>query len=92
MQLDTILGPNLVNGFCLKDEMCRINPLYNLVKISKFSMLLITYWKSVVARNLSVSRSNLEKHLYSREHPDVSPGLCRRTLQAQAVHCLQSND
>lgn len=62
MQLDPILGPNLVNGLCLKDEMCTINPLHNLVKISKFTMLLITYWASVMARNLSASRSNLEKH------------------------------
>lgn len=90
MLLDTILGPNLVSGLCLKDEMYTINPLYNLIKISKFSFLLITHWQSVVVRNLSALRSNIEKHPYSRGHPGVQ--LRRRALQAQAAHYLQSND
>ena len=73
MQLDPDLVPDLVNGLCLKDYMCAINPLYHLAKISKFSMLLITYRECVAVRTLSTSRSNLERHPYSRGDPGVQP-------------------
>ena len=71
MWLDPILVPDLVNGLCLKDYICAINPLYHLAKISKFSMLLITYQESVAASNLSASRSNLVRCPYSRGDPGV---------------------
>ena len=73
MRLDPDLVSDLVNGLCLKDYMCTISPLYHLVRISKFSMLLITYQESVVARTLSASRSNLERHPYSRGDPGMQP-------------------
>ena len=70
---DPLLVPDLVNSLCLKDYICVINPLYHLAKISKFSMLLIIYRESVAARNLSTSRSNLERCPYSRGDPDMQP-------------------
>ena len=71
MRLDPLLVPDLLNGLCLKDYIYAINPLYHLAKISKFSMLVITYRESVVARNLSISRSNLERCPCSRADPSV---------------------
>ena len=65
--------PGLVNSLCLKDYIRTINPLYHLAKISKFSMLLITYRESVAASNLSASRSNLERRPYSMGDPGVQP-------------------
>ena len=64
-------SPRLVNGLCRKDYICAINPLYHLAKISKFSMLLVTYRGSVVTRNLSASSSNLERRPCSRGDPGV---------------------
>lgn len=67
------LVSHLVSDLCLKDYICTINPLYHLDKISTFSMLLITYQGSVMARNLSASRSNFERCSYSRGDPGVQP-------------------
>lgn len=53
-------------GLCLKDFLCINSALYHLAKILKLSTLIITYQKSVPARNLSASRSNLERHPSSR--------------------------
>lgn len=41
--------------------MCTISPSYHLAKISKFIMPTITYQEPALARNLSSSRSNLER-------------------------------
>ena len=73
MRLDPILVPDLVNSLVLKDYICAINPLHHLAKISKFSMLLVTHRGSVAARNLSASRSNLERRPCSRGDPGVQP-------------------
>lgn len=62
-----ILVADLVNGLCLKDCSCTINLLYTLDKISMFITLM--YQEPVVAMNLSASRSNLERHPYSKGHP-----------------------
>lgn len=61
MQLDPDSVLDLVNSLRLWDYMCTINSLYHLAKISKFIMLIITYQESAVARNLSSSRSHLER-------------------------------
>lgn len=49
---------DVVGGLYLKDYV--YNALYHLAKISKFSMLLITYQESVAGRNVSATRSNPE--------------------------------
>jgi len=55
------LSPTLGQWFTSKGlYIYMINP--RLAKILKFSMLLVTYQESVVARSLSVSRSSLERH------------------------------
>jgi len=57
VRLDPDLAPELINGLCLKDHMCTINPLYHIAKIYKVSAhLLMTYRETVVARNLLTSR------------------------------------
>ena len=71
MQLDPILDPDWVNGLCLKDYICKINPLYHLAKMAKFFMLLVTYRGSAAARNLSALRSNLGRLPYSRGDPGM---------------------
>lgn len=73
MQLDPELASELINGLCLKDYLCAINPLYQLAKISKFNMPLITYQGSAPARNLSNPRSNIERHPCSRGDPGMQP-------------------
>lgn len=73
MQLDPDLAPDSVNCLCLKDYRCTVNPFYNLAKISKLIMLSITYRGSIAARNLSASRSNLERCPYSRGDSGVQP-------------------
>lgn len=72
MQLDPDIVPDLVSSFCLKDSMCTVNPLYPLAKISKFSMLLVTY-QGPVARNLSALRSSFERCLCSRGDRGMQP-------------------
>lgn len=73
MQLDPELVSELINGLCLKGYVCAINPLYQLAKISKFNMPLITYRGSAAARNLSNPMSNIEKHPRSRGDPGMQP-------------------
>ena len=83
------LDPDSVNGLCLKDYICAINPLYHLAKISKFSMLLVTYRGSVAARNLSTSRSNLERRACSRGDPGVQPAAMQESSKGSwAAHYL----
>lgn len=53
--------------------MCTTNPLHYLPNISKSSMLFITYYESVVARNLLTLRSNFERYSCSRGDPGALP-------------------
>lgn len=67
------LSPRLVNSLCLKAYMCTVNPLYHLAKISRFSMLLITYRQCVTTRNLSALRSSLGRYPCWRGEPGMQP-------------------
>lgn len=73
MQIDPLLVPDMVSGLCLKDYICTINTLYHLGKISKLSMLLITCRESIMAKNLSASRTNLGRHSCCRGDPGMQP-------------------
>lgn len=63
-----------------------------LAKVSKFSMLLIIYGESVVARSLSTLRSNLERHLCSRGGPGLQLLVCRRAQQALGCPLFAEQD
>jgi len=69
------LDPDFVNDLCLKDYLCTIRPLYHLAKITKFQCAYsqFTYRVSDAIKILSASRSNLERHPYSRGDPGVQP-------------------
>ena len=70
----SVPSPRLGQRFISKGlYMCTINPFYHLVRISKFSMLLIIYREPSAARNISASRSNLERCPYSRGDPGMQP-------------------
>lgn len=58
---------------CLKANICAINPLYHLVKITKFQSTYsqFTYQVSDAIKILSTSRSNLTRHPYPRGDPGV---------------------
>lgn len=84
MQLDPILDPNLVNGLSLKDKMCTTNPLYNLVMVLKFSTLSGNLLWEGISQPLGVTLISIPSQGGILL---CSPGLCRRALQAQAVHC-----
>lgn len=70
MLLDLDLVPTV---YVLKNYLCATNPLYHVANFSKFSMLLITYQEPLVARNLSILRSDLERCPYPRGAPGVQP-------------------
>lgn len=81
--LDPDLVPDLVNSLCLKDNICAINPLYHLVKITKFQTTYsqFSYQVSDAIKILSTSRSNLERHPY----PRGDPGMQRAALQESSA-------
>lgn len=92
LELDPDFIPDMVNGLCLSGYTCAINPLYHLAKMSKFSMLLLTYWGSVAARDLSTLRNNLKKHPHSMGDPVVQPAACRRAQRALGCPLFMISD
>lgn len=79
MQRDLHIVPEMVSGLSLKDYICTINTLYHLGKISKLSTLLITCRESIVAKNLSASRTNLGRHSCWRGDPGMQPAAVQQS-------------
>ena len=90
MRLDPDLVPDLVNSLCLKDCMCTLNPLYHLAKISKFQHAYsqFTYQVANAIRILSASRSNLERHPYSRGDPGMQPAAVQETSMGPGLSTI----
>ncbi|XP_074423669.1 butyrophilin subfamily 1 member A1-like isoform X3 [Larus michahellis] len=76
-------SPRLGQRFMSKGLYTRNQSLDPLAKMSKFSVLLVTYRESVAARNLSASRRRtLSERPHSRGDPVVQPLPCRRAQRA----------